>query len=224
MAMAFNFLTLNQTNYADATALQETLFAELLQSKSKGEWIKGTLIFLQHSPVYTLGKSGNIKNLIVPIEETDADYFKTNRGGDITYHGPGQLTGYPIFDLDAFGMGVREYVETIEQCVIECIGDYGLKGSRLKGASGVWLSPNTSNERKICAVGIKISRGVSMHGFAFNINTDLSYFDNIIPCGLEGKGVTSLANELKTEVDFFEVEKNLLKKFERHFKLKKSRN
>tara|TARA_R110000868_G_scaffold111053_6_gene300181 strand:- start:1460 stop:2119 length:660 start_codon:yes stop_codon:yes gene_type:complete len=218
--MAFNYLTINQTNYADALLLQEVLFEELLQSKGKEKPLKSTLIFLQHSPVYTLGKSGDIKNLKVPIEETGAEYFKTNRGGDITYHGPGQLTAYPIFDLEAFGMGVRQYVETLEDCVIDCIATYGLKGSRIDGASGVWLDPNTPNERKICAVGIKVSRGVTMHGLAFNINTDLSYFDNIVPCGLEDKGVSSLANELGREMDFVEVEARLLKCFEDYFKVK----
>jgi len=219
--MAFNFLSIQSIEYADALLLQETLFEELIQSKIDEIPIHGTLIFLQHLPVYTMGKSGDIRNLKIPIEETDAEYHQTNRGGDITYHGPGQLTIYPIFDLGAFGMGVRKYVETLEQCVIDCIQDYGLQGSRLQGASGVWLDVNSPQERKICAVGIKISRGVSMHGLAFNINTDLSYFENIIPCGLEDKGVTSLAKELNRKMDFFEVEEKLLYSFEKHFSCKK---
>jgi len=155
----------------------------------------------------------------VPIENTDAEFFQTNRGGDITFHGPGQLVGYPIFDLDSFGMGVRTYVESIEECIIQCLSDYGLKGVRVKGASGVWLDAGTPNERKICAIGIKISRGISMHGFAFNINTDLSYYKNIVPCGIDDKGITSLSNELKETVDFKSVSDNLLQKFEAKFKL-----
>ena len=164
---------MDRTDYADALELQESLFQKQLDNKAAEEPTTNTLIFLQHEPVYTLGKSGDINNLKRPIEEIDAAYFKTNRGGDITYHGPGQLTGYPIFDLSSFDMGVRSYVETIEQCVIDCIAEYGLEGQRLDSASGVWLDADKENARKICAVGIKISRGISMHGFAFNINTDL---------------------------------------------------
>ena len=188
-----------------------------MEKLQKNESTSNTLIFLQHNPVYTLGKSGDIKNLKVPIEETDAEFHKTNRGGDITYHGPGQLTVYPIFNLNSFNMGVRQYVETLEQCVIDCIGSYGIIGSRVEGASGVWIDAGTDNERKICAVGIKVSRGISMHGLAFNIKTDLSYFENIVPCGLEGKGVTSLDAELSQQVSFDEVQNSLLAEFKKKF-------
>ena len=215
--MKFDFLSLGITSYQDGLRLQENLFTAQLNHLKVNKPTLNTLIFLQHDPVYTLGKSGDIKNLKVPIEETDAEFFKTNRGGDITYHGPGQLTGYPIFDLSTFNIGVRQYVELLEQCIIDCISEYGILGKRLDGASGVWLDAGTSSERKICAVGIKVSRGICMHGFAFNINTDLSYFENIIPCGLENKGVTSLAKELGCQQDFIQVEKSLLKQFEQKF-------
>ena len=215
--MNFDFLSLGRTSYQDGLFLQENLFNAQLKNLEANKATSNTLIFLQHDPVYTLGKSGDLNNLKVPIEETDAEFFKTNRGGDITYHGPGQLTGYPIFDLNSFNIGVREYVEILEQCIIDCISAYGLIGKRLDGASGVWIDAGTSAERKICAVGIKVSRGICMHGFAFNINTDLSYFENIIPCGLEDKGVTSMAKELGKTQDFIEIEKSLLKQFDKKF-------
>ena len=215
--MNFDLLCLEKTSYQDALILQENLFNIQLEKLQKNESTSNTLILLQHNPVYTLGKSGDIKNLKVPIEETDAEFHKTNRGGDITYHGPGQLTVYPIFNLNSFNMGVRQYVETLEQCVIDCIGSYGIIGSRVEGASGVWIDAGTDNERKICAVGIKVSRGISMHGLAFNIKTDLSYFENIVPCGLEGKGVTSLDAELSQQVNFDEVQNSLLAEFKKKF-------
>jgi len=215
--MTFDFLSLEKTGYQDALIIQEQLFNAQLENLKENKPTSNTLIFLQHYPVYTLGKSGDLKNLKIPIEETDAEFYKTNRGGDITYHGPGQLTGYPIFDLKTFNMGVREYVDTVEQCIIDCIEKHGLSGSRINGASGVWIDAGSPNERKICAIGIKVSRGVCMHGFAFNINTDLSYFQNIVPCGLENKGVTSLKDELNKEANFLEVENALLKEFEKKF-------
>lgn len=214
----FNLFYLNPTDYEDALAFQECLFNKQLDRIKKGEDTIDYLIFLQHNPVYTLGKSGDKSNLKIPIEDTNAQFYKTNRGGDITYHGPGQLTGYPIFNLAHFGIGVREFVELMEQCVIDCIASYGLKGERLEGASGVWLDTKGKNPRKICAIGIKVSRGISMHGFAFNINTDLSYFENIIPCGIDDKGVTSLKKELGKKMDFKAVEQRLLECYEKRFK------
>jgi lipoyl(octanoyl) transferase len=215
-SMAFNYLHLDQTPYEEALRLQEQLFGEALNSKLEDRWAVQTLIMLQHEPVYTLGKSGDPSNLIVPVEDTGATFYRTNRGGDITYHGPGQLVGYPIFDLYSLNMGVRQFVETLEDCIIDCLADYGLKGKRIAGASGVWLDSG-GEERKICALGIKISRGVSMHGFAFNINTDLTYFNHIIPCGITDKSVTSLAKEMGEEIDFWEVENNLLGHFIKRF-------
>jgi lipoyl(octanoyl) transferase len=212
-----NYFYLDQTDYEDALELQECFFNAQLEKLKKQEVTTDTLIFLQHNPVYTIGKSGDKQNLKVPIEKSDATFFETNRGGDITFHGPGQLTGYPIFNLAHFDMGVREYVEILEQCIIDCIAKYGLKGERLEGASGVWLDADTEKARKICAVGIKVSRGITMHGFAFNINTDLSYFDNIIPCGLEDKGVTSLEKETGEKIDFYKVCEELFEIFESRF-------
>lgn len=216
--MSFELIALEPTNYLDALMFQENLFNAQLEKKATGRKTRNHLILLQHTPVYTLGKSGDLENLKVPIEETDAEFYRTNRGGDITYHGPGQLTGYPIFDLKNFDIGVREYVEKIEQCIIDCIADYGIVGTRLDGASGVWLDVDAERPRKICALGLRVSRGVTMHGFAFNINTDLSYFENIIPCGLDDKEVTSLAKELKQDqLDFNAVQQNLIGHFEKHF-------
>lgn len=211
-------LYLSETQYEAALILQEQLFENALEKHQKGEATNNTLILLQHSPVYTLGKSGDIKNLKVPIEETGAEYFETSRGGDITYHGPGQLTGYPIFNLKEFGLSVREYVHTLEQCVIDCMATYGIKCKRIEDASGVWVSADTEMPRKVCALGIKVSKGITMHGFALNISTNLSYFENIIPCGLEDMGVTSLKKELGREVDFYEVTERLIGYFEKRFK------
>jgi len=215
--MGFTLITLDTTDYLDALAFQENFFNAQLEKKEKKEKTKNTLILLQHSPVYTLGKSGDIKNLKVPIEETGAEFHQSQRGGDITFHGPGQLVAYPIFDIDTFGINTRTFVEKLEQVVIDCIANYGLKGSRIEDASGVWLDADEENPRKICAIGLKVSRRISMHGFALNINTDLNFFNNIIPCGLDDKSVTSLSHELHRKVDFFEVRENILTQFEKHF-------
>ncbi len=215
--MSYTIITLEPTNYLDALTFQENFFNAQLEKKANSEETENTLILLQHTPVYTLGKSGDISNLKVPIEETGAEFYQTKRGGDITFHGPGQLVVYPIFDIENFGISVREYVAKLEQCVIECIAEYGLKGERIEDASGVWLDAGNKKARKICAVGLKVSRGISMHGLAFNINTDLSYFDHIVPCGLDDKSVTSLEKELGKKLDFFEVQKKLIAQFEKHF-------
>lgn len=215
--MSFTVITLEPTGYLDALMFQENFFNAQLEKKAKDEKTTNTLILLQHTPVYTLGKSGNTENLKVPIEETGAEFFNTKRGGDITFHGPGQLVVYTVFDIDSYNMSTRQFVETLEQCVIDCIAKYGLKGTRINDASGVWLDADGENPRKICAVGLKISRHISMHGLAFNINTDLSYFDNIVPCGLENKGVTSLSKELGKEMDFYKVQEELITIFKKQF-------
>jgi len=217
MHKQIDYLYLSETHYQAALQLQEEFFHASIEKVDKGEASRNTLILLQHSPVYTLGKSGDIKNLKVPIEETDAEYFESNRGGDITFHGPGQLTAYPIFNLNEFGLGVRDYVHLLEQCVIDCLATYGIKCKRIKEASGVWVSADTAIPRKICALGIKVSKGISMHGFALNISTNLSYFENIVPCGIEDKGVTSLKKELGKEVDFYEVIESLIHYFGKYF-------
>lgn len=216
--MSFTTVTLEPTIYSDALIFQENFFNAQLEKKTKDEKTNDTLILLQHPHVYTLGKSGDESNLKVPIEETGAEFVKTQRGGDITYHGPGQLVVYPIFDIENYNMRVRVFVEKLEQCVIDCITEYGLKGERISDASGVWLDADNDKARKICAVGLRVSRGISMHGLAFNINTDLSCFDNIVPCGLDDKSVTSLEKELGKKMDFFEVQQKLITQFKKHFK------
>ena len=171
--------------------------------------------------MYTLGKSGDFKNLLVSEEylaKINATYYKINRGGDITYHGPGQIVGYPILDLDNFFTDIHKYLRFLEEMVILTLADYGLKGERSKGETGVWFDVGTPFARKICALGVRASRWVTMHGFAFNVNTNLGYFDNMIPCGIKGKAVTSLNVELgRKEIPIEEVKEKLLKHFKTLF-------
>ena len=181
------------------------------EEKSKKRQIHH-LLFCQHNHVYTLGKSGSQKHLLLDdagLDSAEIEYFKINRGGDITYHGPGQITGYPIFDLDEFFTDVHKYVRLLEECVIQLLDRYGIKGYREEGFTGVWLQPLEVNspKRKICAIGVHLSRWVTMHGFALNVNTDLSYFENIVPCGIadDDKTVTSMEAELGKKVDQEEV-------------------
>ena len=174
------------------------------------------LLFCEHPHVYTLGKSGKIDHLLLQEEGLRAkgiEFFKINRGGDITYHGPGQITGYPIFDLEKFKTDINWYLRTMEEVMIRVLADYGLEGGRIAKETGVWLGVGTMNPRKICAFGVKASRWVTMHGFAFNVNTDLSYFNHIVPCGIADKGVTSLQKELGREVEMEEVKEKLRKYF-----------
>jgi lipoyl(octanoyl) transferase len=213
----FNELILNQTDYLLALQFQEELFDRKLAKKQEGKDDSNTLILLEHPHVFTLGKSGDVSNLKVKPEDVDATYVATNRGGDITYHGPGQMVGYPILDLEHFDMGVRQYVELLEECVIDCLTYYGLKGERIREASGVWLDADTDFPKKICAVGIKVSMGITMHGFAFNVNTNLDYFDYIIPCGLTDKGVTSLEKELGRTIPMEEVQQLFISKMKARF-------
>jgi lipoyl(octanoyl) transferase len=177
---------------------------------------KHILLFCEHDHVYTLGKSGSMENLIIDemqLQKEEIEFFKINRGGDITYHGPGQITGYPIFDLDEFKTDVHLYVRNLEEAVIRTIAEYGLQGTRIKEYTGVWLVDEDHEiiKRKICAIGVHLSRWVTMHGFAFNVNTDLQYFANIIPCGIkeEDKTVTSLAKELGRNININEVKTKL---------------
>lgn len=166
------------------------------------------LLFVEHPHVYTIGKSGDQNNLLIDskfLEKIKATCFHVDRGGDITYHGPGQIVGYPIFDLQQFGMHIKQYVFSLEQSIINTLAEFGLMGSRIPGATGVWLDPDTPKARKICAIGVKASRQITMHGFAFNVNTDLSYFNYINPCGFRDKGVTSLSQELNVKQDIEEV-------------------
>lgn len=179
------------------------------------------LLFAEHKPVYTLGKSGDISNVLINDEEREQkgiEFFKINRGGDITFHGPGQLVGYPILDLDHFKTDLGWYLRNLEEVIILTMADYGLKGDRSKGETGVWIDPDSKGrERKICAMGIRCSRWITMHGFAFNVNTDLDYFNYIIPCGIKNKPVTSLQKELGNKIPMPEVKKKVWKNFEKVF-------
>lgn len=169
----------------------------------------GTLILVEHPHVYTLGKSGSEDNLLIDhiqLQTRDAQFFRTNRGGDITYHGPGQIVGYPIFDLEEIGIGLREYISRLEEAVILTVAAFGIRASRLKDATGVWLDAEQGKRpRKICAIGVRASKYVTMHGFAFNVNTDLTYFNYINPCGYTDKGVTSLEKELGGKQDLEKI-------------------
>jgi lipoyl(octanoyl) transferase len=208
------FIDLGLIDYKEAWDFQEKLFRETVDLKiarrngESDEPTKNYLIFCQHPHVYTLGKSGDRENLLLNEQELkskDATFYEINRGGDITYHGPGQLVAYPIFDLDHFFTDIHKYMRYLEEAVIKTIGEYGLKGDRLDGMTGVWLDPDKPNARKICAMGVKSSRWVTMHGIGFNVNSDLAYFNNIIPCGIQDKAVTSMEQELQRKLDIDEV-------------------
>lgn len=202
---------------------QEILFKGILDTKIKNRREDANLdtnnyfLFVEHPHVYTLGKSGDISNLLLneeQLQQKEASFYKINRGGDITYHGPGQVVGYPILDLDNFFTDIHKYLRLLEEMVILTLDEYGIKGVRSDGETGVWLDVGTPFARKICAMGVRASRWVTMHGFAFNVNADLGYFDNIIPCGINDKAVTSLHVELGVEsVNITEVKEKLLKHF-----------
>ncbi len=211
---------LGRIDYKKAWDYQEELFSEIIEQKmanrSQPASAKATnnyLLFCEHPHVYTLGKNGSENNLLVnmlELQQKEATYYKINRGGDITYHGPGQIVGYPILDLDNFSPDIHKYVANLEEAVIRTIDEYGLKGERLKGASGVWLDASRpARARKICAVGIRSSRWVTMHGFAFNVNTDLSYFELINPCGFTDKKATSMQAELGSEFSLEEIKEKV---------------
>jgi len=182
------------------------------------------LLFVEHPPVYTIGKSGDIKNSLLTEEALQArgiDFFRTNRGGDITFHGPGQIVGYPILDLEKFYTDIGKYLRNIEEIIILTLAEYGIKGERSPGETGVWIDPAIpGRERKICAIGVRTSRWITMHGFALNVNTDLNHFNFIIPCGIQGKQVTSLKKELGREVSMEEVKNKIRSNFERVFDVK----
>ncbi|MBT5089731.1 MAG: lipoyl(octanoyl) transferase LipB [Flavobacteriales bacterium] len=214
-----SFKDLGLIDYKKCWDFQEELFAEIVAVKSSNQKenktvsTKNHLIFCEHPHVYTLGKSGDKKNLLVNedyLKSRGATFHKINRGGDITYHGPGQIVGYPILDLDNFFTDIHKYLRFLEEAVILTLKEYGLESERSPGETGVWFDVGTPKARKICALGVKSSRWVTMHGFAFNINSDLSYFGNIIPCGILDKKVTSLEKELGGRMDFEEV-KNKVK-------------
>ncbi|MDN3493807.1 lipoyl(octanoyl) transferase LipB [Winogradskyella bathintestinalis] len=214
---------LGAKDFKDTWDYQETLFKAILDTKIKnrredaGLETANHFLFVEHPHVYTLGKSGDLSNLLLTaeqLEEKGATFYKINRGGDITYHGPGQIVGYPILDLDNFFTDIHKYLRFLEEVIILTLAEYGLKSERSPGETGVWLDVGTPFARKICALGVRASRWVTMHGFALNINADLGYFDNIIPCGIRGKAVTTLNNELGIDtVDETEVKQKILKHF-----------
>ncbi len=218
------FKDLGMKPYKEVWDLQELLLKQNVEKKATGGDASSTinhLLFVEHLPVYTLGKSGKEENILISDAEmklNGIDFFHINRGGDITFHGPQQIVGYPILDLDKFKTDLSWYLRSLEEVIILTLAEYGLKGDRSIGETGVWLNPHEiGKERKICAMGIKCSRWVTMHGFALNVNTNLSYFNNIIPCGIQNKQVTSLQKELNREIDFNEVKEKVKRNFETVF-------
>ncbi len=218
------FQDLGKMPYQAAWDYQEKLLQENVKRKSTvgGQQLTvNHLLFVEHPPVYTLGKSGNMDNVLMSDDELQAnniEFFHTNRGGDITFHGPEQIVGYPILDLEKFYTDIGKYLRNIEEVIILTMAAYGIKGDRSAGETGVWIEPGVpGKERKICAIGVRCSRWITMHGFAFNVNTDLSYFNNIIPCGIVNKQVTSMQKELGHSLDMQEVKEKVKSNFERVF-------
>lgn len=222
-------IELGLKDYKETWDYQTELFEGILDIKLKNrnlpeaeqELTPNFLIFCQHPHVFTLGKSGDENNLLANpdvLKEKEALFYKINRGGDITYHGPGQLVGYPIMDLENFFTDIHRYMRNLEEVIILTLADFGIKGERFKGLTGVWVDPGTPAARKICAMGVKTSRWVTMHGFALNINTNLDYFSHIVPCGIDDKAVTSIEKELGHKVDFEEVSQKCLNHFKDIFK------
>lgn len=205
-------------DYQQAWDRQEQVFAETVLAKTQNRNndtdypVNNHLIFVEHPHVYTLGKSGKPENLLLDeagLANKQASFYKINRGGDITYHGPGQIVAYPILDLDNFFTDIHLYLRTLEEAVIMTLADYGIQSGRYEGYTGVWLDADNERARKICAMGVRCSRWVTMHGLAFNVNTDLSYFKNIVPCGIDDKDVTSMERELGFKPDIEEVKQKL---------------
>jgi len=223
---------IGQKDYKETWDYQADIFNKLVESKkpetntgdSVRKFLPGTLIFVEHPHVYTLGKSGSENNLlldVIQLKAKDASFYRIDRGGDITYHGPGQIVGYPIFDLEVIKVGLKEYIYRLEEAIIKTVNEFGIIASRIEGGTGVWLDPEIEGKaRKICAIGVRASKYVTMHGFAFNVNTDLTYFNNINPCGFTDKGVTSLQKELGSPQDFEFVKSIVRKNLQEVFDLK----
>lgn len=213
-------------DYEKVLKIQTELFNKIIDQKLKNRREKtknktnNYLLFVEHPNVYTLGKSGDINNLLLSKEDLtkkDIQFFNTNRGGDITCHGPGQIVCYPILDLDNFFSDIHKYLRFLEEVVIKTLMEFNIKGERSLKETGVWINPKLNDARKICALGVKASRWVTMHGFALNVNNDLSYFDNIIPCGINNKSVTSVSKELRKSIDKYEIINSLKKNFSNVF-------
>ena len=221
---------LGSKDFKDTWNYQEQLFKAILDTKIKNRREEAGLqtdnhfLFVEHPHVYTLGKSGDLSNLLlseIQLREKGASFYKINRGGDITYHGPGQIVGYPILDLENFFTDIHKYLRLLEEVIIKTLAEYGITGGRSKGETGVWIDAGTPFARKICAMGIRSSRWVTMHGFALNVNTNLGYFDHIIPCGIRGKAVTSLEVELGKKIELNEVKEKILIHFKELFEVEK---
>lgn len=217
--------------YEDALKYQLKLFDEIVSNKIRNRrnktkiQTKNHLVFVEHNSVYTLGKSGEINNLLINQKDLDnkkIKFYKTNRGGDITYHGPGQIVCYPILDLDNFFTDIHKYLRLLEETVILTLQNYGIKGNRSENETGVWIDPNSSEARKICALGVKASRWVTMHGLALNVNNDLSFFNHIIPCGIKNKSITSISKECKKNIDMELVKEKIINNFLKVFSAKLS--
>lgn len=223
------FCDLGAMDYMQAWQLQEKLFQKVYETKQQRQEVSGKeslnyLLFCEHPHVYTLGRSGDEHNLLInhiQMQAAGAAFYRTNRGGDITYHGPGQIVGYPIIDMEYFNLSVKAYINSIEEAIILALQHYGIEAARLDGATGVWLDPtHPLKARKICAIGVKTSRFVSMHGFAFNVNTNLGYFNYINPCGFTDKSVTSLEKELGSPQDFALAQLRVKQAFESVFSMR----
>lgn len=226
MNKSITVLNWGKISYKEAWEKQQVLFQGIIDSKMKNrnaedpEPTSNYLIFCEHPHVYTLGKSGDLNHLLLDkekLEEKNISFYKTNRGGDITYHGPGQMVVYPILDLENFFTDIHKYLRLLEETIIDTLKVFNIEAGRSKGETGVWIAPDTFNPRKICAMGVRCSRWVSMHGLALNVNTDLDLFNYIIPCGIQNKGVTSIKKELGKDVKLSEVEKNFLIHFKKLF-------
>jgi len=207
-------------SFGEAYDFQNRMLETAVETKKKGEPVQNTVLFCEHPHVYTIGKSGDENNLLVNdsfLSSIGASYCRTDRGGDITYHGPGQIVVYPIIDLDAWQIGTKEYIYRLEYLIIELIEMYGIKGEISNGNIGVWLDTGTTNERKICSIGVKVSRGITMHGLALNVCTDLSYFNHIHPCGYTDKTVTSIMKETGKEFELDEIKDRMRGLFGKHF-------
>ena len=221
-------IDLGLKDYKETWDYQETLFQDIINLKidnrrnNANHKTPNYLLFVEHPHVYTLGKNGDTSNLLLnetQLKKKGASFYKINRGGDITYHGPGQIVGYPILDLDNFFTDIHKYLRFLEEVIIRTLKEYGLNAERSAGETGVWLDVGTPFARKICAMGVRSSRWVTMHGFALNVNSNLGYFDNIIPCGIKGKAVTSMEAELNKKVPLEEIKKTILKHFKDLFEV-----
>ncbi len=219
---------LGKISYQEGLNEQEKFFSEIIEVKkinrSKKKFLKTNnfLLFVEHYPVYTLGKSGDINNLLVDQEilrEKKIEFYRTNRGGDITFHGPGQVVVYPILDLDNFFTDIHKYLRTLEEIIIATLLDYGVLGLRIPGQTGVWVNANKFSHKKICAFGVRASRWVTMHGMSLNVNTNLDYFNYIVPCGINDKGITSIKEELGKKISLSEVKKRIVNHFINFFKV-----